>query len=169
MKDVCDHFGLHKYIRLHHEILGATWHEDLSKWSVRVRKNSDPTTDFIDWCDVLINGSGLLNHWKWPSIPGLEDFKGLKVHTASWPQGLDLTGKKVGLIGVGSSSVQVLPQVQKVADKVTIFIRSKTWIAPRAPNEPYPEEEIKLYRENPDKHLALAFFFVSFLLSVRSF
>lgn len=83
-----------------------------------------------DWAHVFINGTGLLNTWKWPEIKGLFDFKGDLMHSAKWNHDVDVTNKRIGLIGTGSTSVQILPQLQRVAKKVNVFMRSPTWISP---------------------------------------
>lgn len=58
-------------------------------------------------CDILIDASGFLNTWSWPDIVGFEDFKMPKVHSAHWDDSLDLGGKRVAIIGNGSSAIQV--------------------------------------------------------------
>ncbi|EAT77846.1 hypothetical protein SNOG_14654 [Parastagonospora nodorum SN15] len=93
------------------KVVGATWNEDAKEWSVKICK-ADGTT-FEQGCDFFINGSGILNNWRWPAIPGLKTFKGPLLHSAAWDDKVDLTGKHVGLIGNGSSGVQILPQAQK--------------------------------------------------------
>lgn len=52
------------------------------------------------------------SNWKWPSIPGLQSFKGTLVHSANWPDGLDLNNKTVAVLGCGSSGVQIVPAIQ---------------------------------------------------------
>lgn len=83
-----------------------------------------------DWAHVFINGSGLLNTWKWPDINGLHNFKGDLMHSAKWNHKVDFEDKAVGVIGTGSTSVQIIPQLQAVAKKVNVFMRSPTWISP---------------------------------------
>lgn len=83
-----------------------------------------------DWAHVFVNGTGLLNSWKWPDINGLFDFKGSLMHSAKWDHEVDFANKKIGVIGTGSTSVQILPQLQKVAKNVKVFMRSPTWISP---------------------------------------
>ena len=85
---------------------------------------------FSDYCDILINAGGILNAWRWPAIPGLEKYKGKLLHTANWDPNVDLTGKHVGLIGNGSSGIQVLPTIQPHVRKVTTFIREPTYVSP---------------------------------------
>jgi cation diffusion facilitator CzcD-associated flavoprotein CzcO len=83
-----------------------------------------------DWAHVVINGTGILNNWKWPEIEGLHDFRGDKMHSAHWDHTVDLKDKVIGVIGTGSSSVQIVPQLQKVAKQVSVFMRGPTWISP---------------------------------------
>jgi cation diffusion facilitator CzcD-associated flavoprotein CzcO len=56
---------------------------------------------FVNSCDIFINASGILNAWKWPSIPGLNDYKGVLLHTANYDREVEITGKRVGVIGNG--------------------------------------------------------------------
>lgn len=74
--------------------------------------------------------SGILNNWKWPAIPGLHNYQGTLLHTANWDENIDLTGKHVGLIGNGSSGIQVLPTIQPHVSHVTTFVREPTWVSP---------------------------------------
>ena len=83
-----------------------------------------------DWAHVFVNGTGLLNTWKWPEIEGLFAFKGNLMHSAKWNHEVDLSNKTIGIIGTGSTSVQILPQLQQIAKKVKVFMRSPTWISP---------------------------------------
>jgi cation diffusion facilitator CzcD-associated flavoprotein CzcO len=132
MEKVADDFDLRKYFKLNHEIIGARWEEETAHWIITIRRNGDDSDVFEDWCDFFANGSGklgeslpfaapcsyelpfagLLNAWKWPDIEGLQTFKGTLLHTAAYDRSVDLDGKKVALIGVGSSAVQVLPVIQ---------------------------------------------------------
>src|ERR1700755_3432247 len=73
---------------------------------------------------------GILNSWKWPEIEGLHDFKGQLMHSAAWNHAVDFTGKSVAVIGNGSTSVQIVPQLQKIVEKLKVFMRSSTWISP---------------------------------------
>ncbi|OBT69205.1 hypothetical protein VE03_02005 [Pseudogymnoascus sp. 23342-1-I1] len=69
-------------------------------------------------------------NWRWPTIPGLHDFKGELVHSASWPENFNYHGKKVAVIGNGSSGVQIVPKIQHHVKELVHVIRSPTWIAP---------------------------------------
>jgi cation diffusion facilitator CzcD-associated flavoprotein CzcO len=70
-----------------------------------------------------------LSNWQWPQIDGLHSFKGDLLHSASWDNNVDLKGKKVAVIGNGSSGIQLVTAIQPAAAHLTTFIRSPTWIA----------------------------------------
>lgn len=117
-----------------------------------------------DTADILINGSGLLNRWRWPDIPNLHSFQGTLVHSAAWDPNLDWTGKRVALVGNGSSAIQILPKMQPTAKHIVTYIRNPTWISTGlgdpvmsgdVGNYTYTEEEKKQFRENPEKLRAL--------------
>jgi len=158
------------FVVLSTEVVSATWDQLSGKWEVELRRKDGST--FIDKANVLINGSGVLTKWKWPTIEGLRDFKGVLAHSANWPQDLDWTGKDVAVIGTGSSSIQMVPQIQKTAKSVTVFMRNCTYIAPQfgtdisnteadpeamephaAGKHHYTEKEKQKFRDDPDYHL----------------
>jgi cation diffusion facilitator CzcD-associated flavoprotein CzcO len=124
-----------------------------------------------DWCHVWVNGTGILNNWKWPDIEGLHDFKGPKMHSANWDHSVDLDNKVIGVIGTGSTSVQIVPQLQKIAKEVQVYMRSPTWISPPFGGgaltsvqkgqdvDPghrqyeFTEEDKRRFKEDPEFHL----------------
>lgn len=125
----CDKYQLRKYLKVQHQIIGATWNRTKNGYDVKVKElTSGRILD--DFCNILVNGGGILNNWRWPAIPGLKNFKGTLLHTANYDEKVDLTDKVVGLIGNGSSGIQVLPAVQPICSKLTTFIREATWVSP---------------------------------------
>ncbi|RDW65995.1 hypothetical protein BP6252_09630 [Coleophoma cylindrospora] len=127
--DFAAKYALGQYCKTEHEVCGARWDESRAKWDVQI-KDLRAGTIVEDSCDILINAGGILNAWRWPAIPGLKDYTGTLLHTANWDESVELTGKHVGLIGNGSSGIQVLPAIQPIVSKLTTFIREPTWIAP---------------------------------------
>lgn len=91
---------LAKYCKTSHRVVGATWDDQKGAWLVEVSDLSNGCV-FLHECDILVNASGILNNWRWPAIPGLDSYKGVLLHSANWDQSVDLTGKRVGLIGNG--------------------------------------------------------------------
>ncbi|KAL2862203.1 flavin-containing monooxygenase [Aspergillus lucknowensis] len=165
-------YGLERYIRFESTVVGATWMDEDGEWELQIRRK-DGTT-FLDRCHVLINGSGLLNKWRWPDIKGRETFKGVMTHTANWDPAIEWKDKRVAVIGVGSSGVQVIPELVKGSSSLTVFIRSTQWIVPPAaiqdlrvfPDDPersaqpapagkhsYTEDEKILFRSDPERFL----------------
>lgn len=93
----------------------AVWDEGEGMWELEFEVTSldDPhhKTLFKRSCNVLINACGVLNHWKWPAIPGLATFKGHLCHSALWND-FDWEGKTIAVIGSGSSAIQIVPELQ---------------------------------------------------------
>ncbi|KAI8160090.1 putative sterigmatocystin biosynthesis monooxygenase stcW [Colletotrichum sp. SAR 10_70] len=143
-------YSLYQYIKLQHQVVGAFWNSKEGGYDVHVKDTQTGTT-VVDHCDVLINAGGILNNWKWPAIPGLDKYKGTLLHTANWDDSVSLEGKHVGLIGNGSSGIQVLPAIRDKCHKVTTFIREPTWVSPVQGLEQhqFSPEELKDFREKP--------------------
>ena len=92
-KRVADKYDARKYIKLSHKAVEARWDEEASKWKVKL-ENTKIGESFEDSSDVLLTGIGVLNEWRWPNIPGLDDFGGKLLHSAAWDKEYDY---KVGL------------------------------------------------------------------------
>jgi 4-hydroxyacetophenone monooxygenase len=123
LRDVADRYGLRERIRFGVEAAGAVYDADRQRWTVR-------TTDGeVVQAHAVITAVGQLNRPKVPALPGLDGFRGELFHSARWPEGLDLTGKRLVVIGTGASSMQIVPAVAGTAEHVTIFQRSPQWAA----------------------------------------
>jgi cation diffusion facilitator CzcD-associated flavoprotein CzcO len=110
-------------------VIEARWDEDKGIYSLTLE---DQITKGVwqDWCHCLVNGTGILNSWKWPDIEGVHDFAGPKMHSANWNHSVDFEGKTVGVIGTGSTSLQIVPALQPKVKDMKVFMRSSTWISP---------------------------------------
>lgn len=122
-------------MKLNTKVLEARWDEDKGIWTLTLEDQvvvEGQTTKHIwkDWSHVLVNGTGVLNNWKWPDIQGLHDYTGPKMHSATWDHSVDFKGKTVGVIGTGSAAVQIIPELQKEVGTLKVFMRSSTWISP---------------------------------------
>lgn len=99
------------------EVVKCEWQEISSTWKILIRQ-TDSTgriTEFTDECDILLHATGVVNNFKWPTIKGLENFKGKMIHTARWPkeyQKEEWTAERVAVIGSGASSIQTVPSIQ---------------------------------------------------------
>lgn len=116
-----------KYIKLRHRIEHVEWDADIGVWRLKVR-NMETDEVIQDSAEFFINAGGVLNNWKWPNIPGLQDFKGKLMHSAHYEEGYDLTNKKVAVIGAGSSGVQIVAAIQHKVKHLYHWIRSPIWI-----------------------------------------
>ncbi|KAK5989781.1 FAD-binding monooxygenase moxY [Cladobotryum mycophilum] len=155
-KDVATKYNLERYVKLSHRVQSAKWDEDKGVWKLTIGTPDGGT--ITDECEILVNGSGILNKWKWPDIPGLETFKGKMMHSAAWDADYDLKDKTVAVIGGGSSAVQLIPLIQPVAKKLVPFLRSPVWITmgfgakfagPGGTNFEYPKEQIESFINDP--------------------
>ncbi|KPI36365.1 putative sterigmatocystin biosynthesis monooxygenase stcW [Cyphellophora attinorum] len=153
---------IRKYVKLRHTVQSAEWTDATGRWAVCVRDDATGETS-IDHCDVFLNGGGVLNNWKWPQIPGLHDFKGKLMHSANWDQNYDFTGKRIAVIGAGSSGVQIVASLYDRLDHLYTWVRSPTWItagfaqdfaAEDGKNFSYSAEQKEFLRDNPDAYLA---------------
>jgi cation diffusion facilitator CzcD-associated flavoprotein CzcO len=116
-------------MKLNTKVVECRWDEEHGIWNLTL-EDQKTKGRFNDWAHVLINGTGILNNWQWPDIEGLHDFKGPLVHSANWDHSIDFDNKVVGVIGTGSTSVQIVPQLQKITKNLQVYMRSPTWISP---------------------------------------
>ena len=154
-------WGLDRNVQFNTTVKGAYWQEDQAQWKVVVEHAGEEREEYAD---ILISARGFLSSWKWPSsIPGLHDFEGLKVHSAGWDHSYDYSDKRIGVIGNGSSGIQILPEMSKLkGTQVTSFQRGPTWIVSRLTpaklvgsadpsfNPVYTREDKERFR-NPDE------------------
>lgn len=168
LKAVAKKHNLERYIKYHHKLTSAIWNEYRGTWELEFEASTPENPEQIivlrRECTVLINACGLLNNWKWPSIPGLNDFNGHLSHSARWDKDYDYHGKKVAIIGSGSSAIQIVPELQPIVQHLGAFIRSPTWIAPSQGfvdpksdgplNFFYTEEDKRKFRDDPEYFLA---------------
>ncbi|MCB2088599.1 MAG: NAD(P)/FAD-dependent oxidoreductase [Sphingomonadaceae bacterium] len=137
---VVDDFGIRPLIRFNSEITAARW--DGTRWQLEFADGTHTEAE------VVIAATGVLHHPKIPDIPGLESFAGKAMHTARWEPELDLSGKRIGIIGSGSTGVQMTTKLGLDGHQIVNFQRSPQWIMP-IPDYEYSEEELENFRNNP--------------------
>lgn len=123
---VANHYGVKDRFSFNKEVLSAVWHEESSQWELTVR-NSDGSNETVR-CNAIVSGSGLFATPNIPNIPGMKDYKGPIFHTARWDHTVDYTGKRVALLGTGSTGTQLAPALAEAAKKFTVFQRTPNWI-----------------------------------------
>jgi cation diffusion facilitator CzcD-associated flavoprotein CzcO len=133
---VAHRFDLRGDITFNTRVLGAQFDDATNSWTVATSGGTQTT------CRFLISAVGCLSSTNVPTIAGVDSFGGQVLHTGAWPhQGVDFSGKRVGVIGTGSSGIQVIPEIAKAATHLTVFQRTPTYTAP-ARNAPLDEEEV---------------------------
>ncbi len=138
---VADKFDLRSNIQFGTRVSGAHFDESESQWDVILDDGSSVSSKYF------ITGAGVLSTLNIPEFKGRDSFEGQAFHTAEWPEDLDLKGKRVGIIGTGSSGVQSIPEIAKDAEHLTIFQRSGQYTAP-ARNYSYNDEDVKKIKSN---------------------
>jgi cation diffusion facilitator CzcD-associated flavoprotein CzcO len=124
LEDVARRNGVLDRIRTGVEVQSARWDEDRSKWILQ-------TTAGEHEADVLVTACGQLSVPSLPPLKGLDGFEGPAFHTAQWRHDVDLSGKRVAVIGSGCSAIQVVPAIQPEVDSVAIYQRSPGWTIPK--------------------------------------
>ncbi|KAI1305542.1 FAD/NAD(P)-binding domain-containing protein [Xylaria venustula] len=126
-EDFVSRYQLGSFIHTSHLVKGATWDGEKGEWEVVV-KNLQTNQTMNCTSDILVHATGYLNKPAWPNITGLENFKGIKIHSADYDESVDLRGRDVLVIGSGSSAVQILPAIQPIVRKAKIIIRTPSWV-----------------------------------------
>jgi 4-hydroxyacetophenone monooxygenase len=118
-------FGVRDRIRFETKVIGASWNTTTQQWTVRVETSKGAVETLH--ARILVTAVGVLNSPKLPSIDGIDDFAGQLFHSARWPDGVNLAGKHVAVIGTGASSMQLTPTIADEVRSLTIYQRSPQW------------------------------------------
>ena len=143
LEHVVERYDLGRDIQLDTEVTGAAFDEETDLWTVTTADGTRLTSRY------LVNSLGLLAKTNIPDIPGLDTFAGTLVHTNAWPHDLDLTGKRVGVIGTGSTGTQFIVAAAKLASHLTVFQRSPQYCVPSG-NGPVERADVERIKENFD-------------------
>jgi cation diffusion facilitator CzcD-associated flavoprotein CzcO len=136
MNYVVDKYAIRDRIVLNTRVERLIWDEVAHRWTAFL------STGTTVWPRFVVTGIGRLSQPQYPIEPGRDRFRGEQYHTAVWPEfDVDFTGKRVALIGAGSSAVQIAPVISKVAESLTIYQRRPNWVAPLH-NSPITEDEM---------------------------
>lgn len=148
LERVADKFGVKRHVLFGTEVRSASYDESRQGWHVEVRgPDGEPRMLFAN---LVVTAVGAFNPPKLPAIPGIDTFGGPAFHTAEWPKGIDLTGKRVAVIGNGASAMQVVPAIAGSVMSLSVYQRSLQWAAPFAKCKvPVPEPVRMLLRTVP--------------------
>ncbi len=130
LNHVADKFDLRRYMQFNSRVVAAHWDEGAGLWRLTVRDERDASTRTLT-CRFVVMTLGLLSQPTAPRLEGMADFKGRSFHTYYWPQEkVDLTGKKVAVIGTGATAIQVIGEIADKVGELTVFQRRPNWSAP---------------------------------------
>jgi cation diffusion facilitator CzcD-associated flavoprotein CzcO len=141
-------YGLLPHIRYNAELVRAEYDEKNALWNVTTRAGETYSAS------VLVSGMGGLSTPAFPSIKGLETFKGKMFHSAHWDHGHQLEGERVAVIGTGASAIQFVPKVAQKAARLDLYQRTATWILPK-PDRAISTAERLLFKRFPAAQRAL--------------
>ncbi|WP_110315391.1 flavin-containing monooxygenase [Mycolicibacterium moriokaense] len=142
LETVADDFDLLRHLMLGTSVRRLVWNEAAMHWDVELNDSRTLVAD------VVVSGVGLFGSVRYPDIEGLTDFSGDVMHTAQWDETVDLTGKRVAVVGTGASGVQVVPELASTAAQLTVFQRTPPWMVPK-PDRPFSTDELARFRRYP--------------------
>ncbi|MCW2688955.1 MAG: putative monooxygenase [Mycobacterium sp.] len=148
LKGVTDKYGLRRYIVFNSLVDRAYWDDTAYRWHVFTADGQEYIAQF------LISGAGALHIPLRPDIDGADEFAGAAFHSAQWDHSVDLTGKRVAVIGTGASAIQIVPEIVGQVAELQLYQRTPPWVVPR-PNEAFPTALKSAFENVPGLRLAL--------------
>ncbi|MBL4583484.1 MAG: NAD(P)/FAD-dependent oxidoreductase [Pseudomonadales bacterium] len=140
LQSVADQFDVYPHVKFDTEIASMVFRN--SRWHLKTNQGH------LDEADFVIGATGVLHRPSYPDIPGIDSFEGTMFHTSRWNHSVPLEDKRIGIIGTGSTSIQIVGALSGKVKKLEQFQRTPQWIMPR-PNPAYTEQEKLNFRENP--------------------
>jgi cation diffusion facilitator CzcD-associated flavoprotein CzcO len=126
LKGVTEKYGLRRYIKFNSLVDRAYWDDDEYRWHVF-------TADGLEYvAQFLVSGAGALHIPSFPAIEGRDEFAGAAFHSAQWDHGVDLTDKRVAIIGTGASAIQIVPEIVTDVAELQLYQRTPPWVVPRS-------------------------------------
>jgi cation diffusion facilitator CzcD-associated flavoprotein CzcO len=149
-EDCVDSYGLRSRIRLNTKVAAATFDSERHLWRLSTGDGEELTARYA------VGATGVFSKPKPPEIPGLDDFEGTVMHTARWDHDVDLSGKRVAIVGTGASAVQVIPAIAPRVGHLTVLQRTPIWCLPKPDGPIAPPARRLLERVPGAKSLARA-------------
>lgn len=125
MQHCARRYGVTPHLRLGEGVTDAEWDDADGLWRLRTTRGRTLEAPFF------VCSTGPLSQARWPDIPGLADFAGTLLHSARWDDTVPLAGRRVGVIGTGSTASQLVPPIAEAAAQLTVFQRTANWVLPR--------------------------------------
>lgn len=142
LEDIARRYDVVRDIRFGTEVTSLRWDDGVSRWRIETSSGE------IDEADFVIAATGVLHHPRLPEIDGLSDFDGPMFHSARWDHTVDLAGKRVAVVGTGSSAVQITGAIVDTVGELFLFQRTAQWIMPMENPEISPEDKER-FRGDP--------------------
>ena len=143
---IAEKYGVQENIELGHDLEAARFDEDAHRWQLAFRGADGARIERE--ADFVVSAAGVFSKPKRPDIPGIDSFEGTILHPTEWTSEHDVLGKRVAVIGNGSTGVQLLSRVAADAEHTTVFQRTPQWIAPRPNYGCEVEPEVRWLLEN---------------------
>ncbi|WP_278312740.1 flavin-containing monooxygenase [Lolliginicoccus levis] len=147
IEDTAEKFDTYRKIRFRTEVTEARWDNDERRWLI-------DTTNGSFRSQFAIFAGGPITEPKLPDVPGIDSFEGEIFHSARWNHDLDLTGKRVAVVGTGASAVQFIPEIQPQVAQMHVLQRTASWVIPRL-DAPMPGAVKTLFRKAPSTQRGL--------------
>jgi 4-hydroxyacetophenone monooxygenase len=128
LTDVMERHDIAPHVRFNTEVVSAAWDDETASWQVQARDSDGGEEDLR--ARALICAVGQFSNAVIPDIKGGNDFSGPAFHTADWDDTVDLTGKRVAVIGAGASGFQLVPAIAPISAQVDVYQRTPQWMAP---------------------------------------
>lgn len=129
LKNIADQFGVREHVRLNTRLTSSRWDETTKRWISTLETPDGPQEVSSA---ILVSAIGQLNDPSMAYFKGAENFAGEIFHSARWPEGLDLKGKRVAVIGTGATAMQLVPNIADEVASVTVYQRTAQWSRPVA-------------------------------------
>ena len=137
-----DKYGVRQHIRFGKTVKSAAYDAPTNTWITRLENGEEIRSRY------LVSATGLFGPPKLPDIAGIEQFAGTIMHTAQWDHGVDLTGKRVAVIGTGATAIQVIPEIVDKVARLDVYQRTPIWLLPK-PDMVLGERTRQLFRRFP--------------------
>ncbi|GAA3953514.1 NAD(P)/FAD-dependent oxidoreductase [Gordonia caeni] len=139
---IADQYDLRRHMEFGTAVQRAEWDDDDHLWTVYTDDGGSRTTRY------LVTATGFLSQPHTPDFPGIDTFAGDIIHTTDWQDGYDFTGKRAAVIGTGATAVQLIPEIARDADALTVFQRTPIWVVPKV-DFPIPAPVQNLFAKVP--------------------
>lgn len=139
---IADKYDIRRRIQFNTEISALHWQDNEAVWEITTANGEHLSAN------IVVSAIGMFNNIVWPNIDGIDTFKGEYWHSARWNKTHDLSGKRVGVIGIAASAIQFVPEIAPQVEQLHLYQRTANWVVPKN-NNPYTPEQLQKFRDDP--------------------